>query len=131
FEAKFSGNSYRYYEDLKNAQKSSFSAYLQFDHFDIVSVSPELFFHYKEEEITVRPMKGTIKRGKTADEDKRHYQYLQSSRKDRHENELITALMKEELTQVAVEESIRVTDAYTIEQYPTVYQMTSTIKGQV
>lgn len=131
FEASFTGNSYQYYQDLKNAQQSLYSAYLRFEDMDILSVSPELFFHYKEDTIKVRPMKGTVKRGKTFEEDQQHYTYLRSSEKDRYENKLITTLMTKELEQVAEKDSIHVTEAFTVEKYPTVYQMTSTIVGKV
>src|SRR5699024_5625461 len=108
---------------LKRAQQSAYNAYIQTNELDIVSVSPELFFHYDDGKITVRPMKGTVKRGKYYEEDQRQLHSIQTSAKERHENRLITTLMKEELTQVTEPSTIKVTEAFTIEQYPTVFQM--------
>src|SRR5699024_591943 len=60
FEATFSGYAFSFYNHLKKAQQSNYCAYLNLDEpYTILSASPELFFHVKEEMITVRPMKGT------------------------------------------------------------------------
>lgn len=131
FEALFTGNSYAYYTELKKAQRANYSAYLDLGDFQILSVSPELFFQVENEQITVKPMKGTIHRGKTYEEDIKNKQWLETSRKNRRENKLITNLMKEELLHVADKMSITVEKECEVEQYPTVYQMTSTITGNV
>lgn len=127
FQANFTGNAYAYYEQLKLMQDTNFSAFLQLGDFEIASISPELFFQVLDSTVTVRPMKGTIHRGKTYEEDQRLKQWLQNSKKNRLENEIITDLMKDELADIATD--IKVTEQYTIEKYATVYQMTSTIKG--
>lgn len=131
FFATFSGDGYAYYEQLKLNQKSSYSAFLQIDHQQILSLSPELFFHLHDDYITVKPMKGTIHRGKSYKEDMQLKLWLESSRKNRLENEMITKLMKEELFSITKEESVRIIDQYQVEKYPTVYQMTSTIQAKL
>lgn len=131
FKAHFSGNTYRYYERLKTAQNARYSAYLQLGNMDILSASPELFFQVDGNDITVKPMKGTIHRGKSYDEDMAHRAWLQSSKKNQLENKLIIDLMKEELHPITNPASIHIPALYEVEQYPTVYQMTSTIKGQL
>lgn len=127
FHANFSGSSSAYYEQLKKAQRAQFNAFLQFDHYDILSVSPELFFSIKNDDVTVRPMKGTIRRGHSFAEDKQRYLSLQQSDKNKFENDLITNLMKHELEQIA--DDIHIYDQYRIEKYPTVYQMTTSLTG--
>src|SRR5699024_9762797 len=47
------------------------------------------------------------------------------------ENDLITSLMVEELKRIANEPSINITNQYLVEKYPTVFQMTSTITGNI
>lgn len=131
FESTFSGNSYRYYERLRKAQQASYNAYLQLGDIDIISASPELFFDVHDGDITVKPMKGTIHRGKTVAEDVANKQWLQQSSKNKFENELIAALMQQELAPITEPNSVAPTSLYDVEQYPTVYQMTSTIKGKL
>lgn len=131
FEAHFSGNPFLYYEQLKQAQSSNFCAYIQLEQFSILSASPELFFQVKDDNIMVRPMKGTAKRGRTYQEDIKQKYDLQQSEKNKLENKLITELMKEELENVAEKDSIQIIDPFRVEQYPTVYQMTTGIKGKI
>lgn len=129
FEADFFGNSYAYYERLKAAQRSKYCAYLQFDEFDILSVSPELFFSLDNGTVTVKPMKGTIQRGKTFEEDEQKRNWLEQSIKNKIENDLIAELMQNELNLIA--NDVTIYDQYSIEKYPTVYQMTTTVKGKL
>lgn len=127
FETAFSGDSYAYYEQLKLAQKANYSAYLQLEEFDILSVSPELFFSIEGGTVTVKPMKGTIQRGKTYEEDEKNRNWLKDSVKNKIENDLISELMYNELKTIA--DDLYYDERYSIEKYPTVYQMTTTIKG--
>src|SRR5699024_1155019 len=132
FEATFSGDAFSFYNHLKKAQQSNYCAYLNLDEpYTILSASPELFFHVKEEMITVRPMKGTAKRGKSSQEDQRQKRKLQQSPKNKLENQLIINLMKQELEKVASASSIQVIDKYRLEQYPTVFQLTTGIQGKL
>lgn len=131
FRAPFTGDAHAYYEQLKTAQESDYCAYLSFDTYSILSASPELFFHLKDNEITVRPMKGTAKRGKTMIEDEQQYTWLLTSEKNRLENQLITDLMTKELENVSVPATIKQIDSFRIEKYPTVFQMTSGVTGTV
>lgn len=129
FTAKFNGSTFPYYEQLKKAQGANFNAHLQFEQFDILSVSPEKFFSIKEDVVTVRPMKGTVERGKTFPEDENNLRWLQQSEKNKIENDLITDLMKNELEHIAT--NVTITDRYRIEKYPTVYQMTTALQGKL
>lgn len=131
FTADFTGDAYHYYQTLKNAQQASYSAYLQMDNKQILSVSPELFFHVKNDTIKVKPMKGTIKRGHTFEEDIKNAAFLRHSEKNKTENKIITDLMMDELREVAKHDTIHVSEAFTVEKYPTVYQMTSTVEGEL
>lgn len=131
FEAAFTGDTFRYYQELKQAQQSDFSAYLNIGDFQILSASPELFFKQQAGIITARPMKGTIHRGKSFAEDMTNQRWLRTSDKNKRENKLTTDLMKEELASLVTEDSLHVSKQYEVEKYPTVYQMTSTITGQL
>lgn len=128
-ETSFSGDSFAYYERLKRAQKAKYNALLQFDKFDIVSVSPEKFFSIENDTITLRPMKGTIHRGLSFEDDVKLAEWLKTSKKNQLENDLITHLMKKELEQVA--HNLSVFDQYRVEQYPTLWQMTTAIKANL
>src|SRR5699024_4271131 len=131
FQSSFQGDSYPYYQRLKNAQNSNYNAYLQLEEVDILSISPELFFKVKNDHIYVKPMKGTIHRGKTSEEDETNKKWLQQSTKNKYENKLIVDLMENELAPITTKEESSTTELYKIETYPTVHQMTSTIKRRL
>lgn len=130
-ESSFKGNSFAYFKDLKRTQGAHYNAYFKINDTAILSVSPELFFHIKNNNIKVKPMKGTIHRGKTYEEDLQNKKWLKNSYKNRHENEMITNMMRQELTNLARPESIQIKNKFSIEKYPTVYQMTSTLQAKL
>lgn len=129
--SQFSGDSFAYYKQLDQVQSANYSAYLNIGEHSILSASPELFFHLKDNTILTKPMKGTIDRGKSYEEDIRNASLLQSSYKNRYENKLITDLMCNEIKKIAKKGTIKVKSKFDIEKYPTVYQMTSTVQAEL
>ena len=127
----FQGDDIAYFEKLKSAQASNYCAYINTHEHSILSASPELFFHLKGDKITTRPMKGTIKRGKSAAEDEANAKWLYESEKNRAENLMIVDLLRNDLGMIAEPGTVSVPKLFEIEQYPTVHQMTSTITAQV
>lgn len=76
-------------------------------------------------------MKGTIKRGQTPEEDIQNKRMLSESEKDRAENLMIVDLLRNDLSKIAVPGSVQVPKLFEIEEYPTVYQMTSTVMAEL
>jgi para-aminobenzoate synthetase / 4-amino-4-deoxychorismate lyase len=83
------------------------------------------------ETIITRPMKGTIKRGKSFEEDVANARWLYHSEKNRAENVMIVDMLRNDLSVIAELGTVQVPKLYAIEQYPTVFQMTSTISAKV
>ena len=129
-QSQFSGDDYAFYQQLVKAQDSNYSAYLHTGRFRILSASPELFFHWKDDVITTRPMKGTVKRGLHYDEDVAQANWLADSVKNQAENVMIVDLLRNDVSVVAEQGSVHVPALFEIEQYPTVWQMTSTVKAK-
>lgn len=96
-----------------------------------LSFSPELFFALQGGALTVRPMKGTRPRGRDATEDAALRADLEASAKDRAENLMILDLMRNDLARVAEAGSVRVEAPFTVESYPTVHQMVSTVQARL
>ncbi len=97
----------------------------------LLSFSPELFFALKDGAAMVKPMKGTRPRGRDSAEDTRHVAELAASEKERAENLMIVDLMRNDLSRVAEPGSVQVEKAFSVETYPTLHTMTSTIRAQL
>ncbi|GGA89431.1 aminodeoxychorismate synthase component I [Ornithinibacillus halotolerans] len=130
-EAKFHGDPLGYYQHLANSQVANYSAYLDIGDYKILSASPELFFHLKDNHITVKPMKGTVGRGETEEKDDQLADWLYHSEKNRAENVMIVDLLRNDLGRIARPGTVNVPALFSIEKYPTVHQMTSTITAEL
>ncbi|MEO5706776.1 MAG: aminodeoxychorismate synthase component I [Alteraurantiacibacter sp.] len=95
----------------------------------LLSFSPELFFTLKGREAKVKPMKGTRPRGATPSEDAALASELSASIKDKAENLMIVDLMRNDLSRVAEAGSVAVDQPFTVESYPTVHTMVSTVRA--
>jgi len=129
--AQFKGNDLAFFHQLFHAQTSQYSAYLNIGDYRILSASPELFFRKDGDNIITKPMKGTMKRGLTVEQDEEHASWLYHSEKNRAENLMIVDLLRNDLGVIAKPGTVEVPKLFEIEKYPTVHQMTSTITAQI
>lgn len=125
--AAFSGDPWNFFLTLCRAQRSSYSAFINLNGYTICSVSPELFFSLNGTVLTSRPMKGTVSRGLTYQEDIQQVEWLQSSAKNRAENVMIVDMIRNDMGRIAEVGTVRVENLFAIEKYPSVHQMTSSV----
>jgi len=128
--AHFTGGGLAWFRERQRAQQSAYSAYLDLGTHEILSLSPELFFALDGERVSSRPMKGTRPRGFSLVRDRQLADELYHSPKERAENLMIVDMLRNDLGRICATNSIRVPALFAIEQYPTVWQMTSTVTGQ-
>lgn len=119
------------YRDLAVRQRGAHNAYLDLGHRVIVSASPELFFERRDDRLLLRPMKGTARRGRDSDEDRRLADALRASPKERAENIMIVDLMRNDVGRIARTGSVRVPALLTVERYETVQQLTSDVTARL
>lgn len=119
------------YKTLRRGQSVSYGAYLREGSHRVMSFSPELFFKKEKACCTVRPMKGTSRRGVTLDEDARSREFLQQDIKNRSENIMIVDLLRNDLGRICRPGTVTTESLFDIETYETLHQMTSTVKGTV
>lgn len=129
-QAPFSGSPWRLFEALAEAQSGEYMAYVDTGDTVICSSSPECFFTWQGEILTCRPMKGTATRGRTQEADERQQYTLQHSPKDQAENIMIVDMIRNDLGRIALPGSIQADEIFTVEKYPTLFQMTSTVTAQ-
>lgn len=97
----------------------------------VLSFSPELFFTLDGRQVTTRPMKGTATRWTTAEKDAANIAELAADPKQRSENLMIVDLLRNDLSRVSKPDTVKVPDLFTVETYPTVHQLVSTVTGEL
>jgi para-aminobenzoate synthetase component 1 len=131
FEVKGSFESYPLFLKLQKVNPAPYSAYFNFNDFVLISNSPELFLKKEGAKIITKPMKGTRKRVKNSEVNKKIINDLLSSEKDRAELIMIVDLERNDLGKICEYGSVKVKKLINLEKYKTVYQTTSTIEGKV
>jgi len=115
---------------LAEAQGPTYGAWVSTRSWTVCSASPELFFRLDGTRLESRPMKGTAPRGLTLAQDREQAAALQSSEKNRAENLMIVDMVRNDLGRVAEPGSVSVPALFTLEKYPTVWQLTSTVQAE-
>ena len=126
-----SANPFVIYNRMVVEQEAGYNAYVEHDEMAVISMSPELFFEQNDRELTTRPMKGTTQRGVTDQEDLAQASWLEQDPKNRSENMMIVDLLRNDMNRISEVGSEHVERLCQVEQYSTVWQMTSTIKSQL
>ena len=118
------------YKQLRQNQPVAYGAYIDTGQENILSLSPELFLEKKGRQLRGKPMKGTAPRGKTTAEDTAIRSGLKNDEKCRAENLMILDLIRNDLSRIAEPGTVSVPHIYDVEQYSTLYQMTSTVTAE-
>ena len=127
----FSGSIREFYGSLRRNQSVSYGGYIKNGDTAILTFSPELFLRKRNNVITVRPMKGTMRRGRTVAEDRQFADFLHNDIKNRSENVMIVDLLRNDLGRLSRMGGVNVQSLFDVETYETLLQMTSTIKGKL
>jgi len=129
FSSRYSGDPIEAYRLLRSASSTPFSAYLETPDACLLSLSPERFLQVHDAQVEARPIKGTRARGKTLAEDQALASELQHCLKDRAENLMIVDLLRNDLGRSCVPGSIRVPELFSLESYPNVHHLVSSVTG--
>ena len=127
--SSFTGDPLAWFHRLRVGQRANYSAYVDLGRYKVLSLSPELFFERHGDHVRTKPMKGTVQRGRTDDEDAELARWLQNSIKNRAENVMIVDLLRNDLGKVSVPGGVDVTSLFDLERFETVWQMTSTVEA--
>ncbi len=121
--------SFEIYKKLRVINKAPFSAYMNFEDFQVISSSPERFIEINKGKVVTRPIKGTRPRGKNEEEDIKNSLELINSEKDRAELLMVVDLERNDLSKVCKPYSVKVTELFKLEKYATVFHLVSTVEG--
>jgi len=120
------------YGRLREVSPAPYASLFRHPEGALVGASPERFLRVSAAgRVEARPIKGTRPRGRDATEDSALRAALAASAKDRAENVMIVDLLRNDLHRVCVPGSVGVSDLCVVEAHPTVFQMVSTIEGEL
>src|SRR5262249_54053139 len=120
---RFTGEPLSLFADLSARQRGAYSTFIRTGRWTICSASPELFFERRGDRLRSRPMKGTAARGRFGLEDAECAERLRRSPKERAENVMIVDMVRNDLGRVAEVSSVGVPSLFSLERYPTLWQM--------
>lgn len=120
------------YRELRRINPAPFACYIHLPEAYVVSSSPERFLSLDRQRVAEsRPIKGTRPRGKSPQEDEAMLADLSANIKDRAENLMIVDLVRNDFGRVCKFNTVHVPELLVIEHYSTVFQLVSTIRGQL
>lgn len=119
------------YGKLREVNPSPFMYYLKFKERKIIGASPELAFSMRDGEMTVRPLAGTIRRGKDNLEDKQLARTLLHDKKELAEHTMLVDLYRNDIGKVARFGTVRIRDLLSIEKFSHVQHISSEISGLI
>lgn len=123
--------SFDIYKKLRSINKAPFSAYLNFEDFQIISSSPERFIQVFKNKAHTRPIKGTKPRGHNVEEDEKNKLELINSEKDKAELLMVVDLERNDFSKVCKPHTVKVTENFKLEEYATVFHLVSTVEGEL
>jgi para-aminobenzoate synthetase component 1 len=118
------------FRQVNKLSKAPFSAHFQYQQHHVISGSPELFFETENDKIRCAPIKGTRPRGLNAEEDLELKLALEKSLKERAENIMIVDLVRHDLSQIAVKNSVSVEALCKVHTFETVHQLITDITAK-
>lgn len=131
FSANFDKDPFNLYKAIRELNPSPYMYFLDLDECQIVGASPEILVRLEDNEINLRPLAGTRKRGETPEEDKLNEDDLLNDPKEIAEHLMLIDLGRNDVGRVSEIGSVLVTDKMTIEKYSHVMHIVSNVEGKI
>jgi anthranilate synthase component 1 len=119
------------YRALRRVNPSPFMFFFNYGDFQIIGASPEILVRLMDNEVTIRPIAGTRKRGATPEEDKALEKDLLSDPKELAEHLMLLDLGRNDVGRVAKIGTVRPTEKFSVERYSHVMHIVSNVVGEL
>ena len=129
FYRSFEGDSFKLYSALRQLNPSPYMYYLNLDECEVVGSSPEILVRVEDDDITLRPIAGTRKRGKDKKEDQSNENDLLNDPKELAEHLMLIDLGRNDIGRVSDIGSVKLTEKMVIEKYSHVMHIVSNVVG--
>ncbi len=124
-------NPWQVFQELNRISKAPMSVFAKLGEQFLLSASPERYLKRTGNQLISQPIKGTAKRGKTNEEDGKLKTALRNDPKEQMENVMIVDMVRNDLSRLAVKNSVQVQELFGIYTFEQVHQMISTIVAEV
>ncbi len=124
-------DAFAHFSKMNNATEAPHAAYFNGDKLQLLCTSPERFIQKVENTIISQPIKGTVKRGATMDEDEENKVLLETSKKERSENIMIVDLVRNDLSRIAEKASVNVKSLCELHTFKTLHHLISTVEAKL
>ena len=131
FSAPFEEAPINLYRALRRLNPSPYMYFLDLEDFHIVGSSPEVLARLEDEQVTVRPIAGTRRRGETAVDDQLLENEMLADPKEIAEHLMLIDLGRNDVGRISQPGSVEVTEKMVVERYSHVMHITSNVVGQV
>ncbi len=119
------------YNSLRTTNPSPYMYFLQLDGLNVLGSSPEVLVKLNGRRVVSRPLAGTRRRGKTAEEDQNLAHELRNDEKERAEHVMLVDLARNDIGRVCMPGSVKVTRLLDIERYAQVMHLVSDVEGRL
>jgi anthranilate synthase component 1 len=120
------------YRALRVINPSPYMYHLVLDGVEIVGSSPELHLRVTASgTVTLRPIAGTRRRGRSAEDDDRMMAELIADEKERAEHLMLVDLGRNDIGRIAKYGTVKVSDLMVVERYSHVLHLVSQVDGQL
>ena len=127
----FDSDSFTLYRALRTVNPSPYMYFLDLDDTDIVGSSPEILVRLENNEVTVRPIAGTRRRGTNDEEDLRLERELISDPKELAEHLMLVDLGRNDVGRIATTGTVKLTEKMMVERYSHVMHIVSNVVGEL
>lgn len=119
------------YKKLSTISPNPFSALYRLNDKYLICSSPERFLKKTGKRIISQPIKGTSRRSHDTTRDGQDKTKLLNSSKERSENVMVVDLVRNDLSKICIEGTVKVDELYGVYSFPQVHQMISTVSGKL
>jgi anthranilate synthase component 1 len=128
---EFSEDPINLYRALRAVNPSPYMYFMDLGDFQIVGASPEILARLDHGEVTVRPIAGTRRRGRTEEDDLAMEKDMLDDPKEIAEHLMLIDLGRNDAGRISKTGSVRVTEQMVVERYSHVMHITSNVVGQL
>lgn len=131
FEMDFASCPFRFYRELRRVNPSPFLFFMRLNDLFLVGSSPEILVRVRDDIVTLRPIAGTRKRGKTKEADAALAQELLNDPKECSEHLMLLDLGRNDVGRICQTGTVNVTDKFFVEYYSHVMHIVSNVEGKL